>query len=57
MNELLDLLKERGFKTQPIKKGVKVIPPSTMNIYSYIAHYGEKGYHPLRRYLKLVSNL
>ncbi len=52
MRKLLDELKRRGF--QIIREGncIRIIPPSSIKIPMYIAHYGEKGYHPVRRYVK-----
>jgi len=53
LNKLLKQLKDYDFEF--VYKGksiVKIIPPSYMNANFYCMHMGEKGYHPIRRYLQ-----
>lgn len=52
MKNLLEKLRKFGFSIQINGNCVKVVPPENMKIPMYIAHYGEKGYHPVRRYVK-----
>lgn len=48
-------LKNLGFSIEPTKKGVKVIHLESCKI--YIFHYSDKGYNPLRRWVKKEFNL
>lgn len=52
-NKILKIYKQlidRGFMIERIKKGTKIIHIETNKF--YIFHYSEKGYHPLRRWIK-----
>lgn len=57
LKNLLKSLENSGFNIEITKKCVKITPPKTINVGIYIAHYGEKGYHPVRRYIKNVCKL
>jgi hypothetical protein len=52
LKKLLNILEDKGFRIEITKKCVKIIPPVNIKAEMYIAHYGEKGYHPVRRYIK-----
>lgn len=54
---LLKSLEESGFRIEFTKKCVKIIPPVYMKAEMYIAHYGERGYHPIRRYIKNICKI
>lgn len=54
---LLKSLEKNGFTIEFTKKCVKIIPPKEIKVEIYIAHYGEKGYHPVRRYIKNVCKM
>lgn len=52
MKDLLKVIEEKGFRIEYTKKCVKITPPKHIKAQMYNAHYGEKGYHPVRRYVK-----
>jgi hypothetical protein len=56
-NQIINTARSNGFAIEITKKGVKIIPPADKDWPIYIAHIGEKGYHPVRRYLKNVCGL
>lgn len=52
-NKVMKLYKELnkiGFTVEKVKSGTKVIHNETQKF--YIFHYSDKGYHPLRRWIK-----
>lgn len=57
LKSLLKSMERKGFRIEFTKKCVKIIPPSDIKVEMYIAHYGEKGYHPVRRYVKNVCKM
>ena len=57
-NKILRVYKElisRGFTIEQVKKGTKIIHLKSNKF--YIFHYSEKGYHPLRRWVKNNFNI
>lgn len=52
MKKLLDKLRKLKFNIVEEGHVVKITPPKDIIAPMYIAHYGEKGYHPVRRYIK-----
>lgn len=50
--DLFQKLKKIGFDINTTKKCVKIIPPKNIKAKMYIAHPCDKGFHPVRRYLK-----
>ena len=45
------LLTKNGFRIENVKSGTKVRHIKTNKF--YIFHYSDKGYHPLRRWVKM----
>lgn len=57
-NKVLKLYKELskiGFIIENVKSGTKIIHIQTNKF--YIFHYSDKGYHPLRRWVKNNFNI
>lgn len=57
MKELLRKLVQNGFCVEYTGKCVKISPPPGVEAAMYMAHFGEKGYHPVRRYVKNVCKI
>jgi len=57
MKELLRKLVRNGFRVEHSGNCVKISPPKGVDAMMYTAHFGEKGYHPVRRYVKNVCKI
>lgn len=57
MKDFLKKLVHYGFVVEYNGKCVKILPPATLKVSMYIAHFSDKGYHPVRRYVKNVCNI
>lgn len=57
MKDLLKKMIRNGFTVEYTGKCVKISPPSGIKVVMYIAHIGEKGFHPVRRYVKNVCKV
>lgn len=57
LNKLLKSIESIGFRIEVKAHRVKITPPKSIKAEVYITHYGEKGYHPVRRYIKNVCNI
>jgi len=56
MNKLLRKATQLGCRIEMTKKGaVKVFPPIHLNLGFRTVHVGERGLHPLRRYVRDVQ--
>lgn len=53
--KLYKKLEKIGFEIEPTKNGVKVRHIESNKF--YIFHYSNKGYHPLRRWIKSNFNI
>ena len=51
LDAMLDMLPRLGFRLEFGGNCVKIYPPNKSKS-SYTAHYGERAFHPVRRYLK-----
>lgn len=51
---LIDKALSKGFRNKPKKQGGLLLPPDK-NKEGFLWHYGEKGFHDLRRYLEDFS--
>ena len=57
-NKVLKVYKDltkKGFVVEKVKNGTKIIHLKTKQF--YIFHYSDKGYHPLRRWVKNNFNM
>lgn len=52
LDRLFKVMREGGFNIIIGKKCVKIIPPPKTGQTPYISHYGPRGFHPIRRYVK-----
>ena len=57
MKELLQKMVRNGFGVEYTGKCVKISPPTGIVASMYTAHFGEKGFHPVRRYVKNVCKI
>lgn len=57
LKNLLVLLENKGFDLKYTKRCIKIIPPNDIKVDMYTVHYGEKAYHPVRRYVKNICKL
>ena len=58
LKKLLKQLKEYNFEF--VYKGsqiVKIVPPASIKADFYCIHVGQKGYHPIRRYIQKECGL
>ena len=57
LKPLLKTLEKNGFIIEFTKKCIKIIPPKEIKAEIYITHYCDKGYHPVRRYIKNMCKI
>lgn len=50
--DLVELAKKHGCKVQETSKSVIKVMPANKSLPFYSCHAGERGIHPLRRFLK-----
>jgi hypothetical protein len=55
--DMIDQAKAAGCKVLTKKSGAVTVIPSNKNLPIYTCHEGERGIHPLRRYLKNTCKL